>query len=61
MVICLSWGIFGETQAQQALEDRVADLEKKLLESQKNTQLLTEELDAVKFNLTPQIYQVSCS
>ena len=48
MVICLSWGIFGEAQAQQALEDRVADLEKKLLESQKNTQLLSEELDAVK-------------
>ena len=48
MVICLSWGIFGEAQAQQALEDRVADLEKKLLESQKNTQILSEELDAVK-------------
>ncbi len=48
IVICLTWGIFGVAQAQQALEDRVADLEKKLLESQKNTQLLTEELDAVK-------------
>ena len=48
MIICLSWGIFGEAQAQQALEDRVADLEKKLLQSQKNTQLLSEELDAVK-------------
>ena len=48
MVICLSCGIFGEAQAQQALEDRVADLEKKLLQSQKNTQLLSEELDAVK-------------
>ena len=48
MIIYLSWGIFGEAQAQQALEDRVADLEKKLLQSQKNTQLLSEELDAVK-------------
>ena len=48
IIICLSWGIFGEAQAQQALEDRVAELEKKLLQSQKNTQLLSEELDAVK-------------
>lgn len=41
-------GFYSEALAQQSLEDRVADLEKKLLESQKNTQLLAEELEDVK-------------
>ena len=41
-------GTFNTVQGQQALGDRVADLEKKLLESQKNTRELAEQLNALK-------------
>ena len=46
--ICLLLGSFNAVQGQQALGDRVADLEKKLLESQKNTRELAEQLNALK-------------
>ena len=48
LCIALSLGALNSSQGQQALGDRVADLEKKLLESQKNTRGLAEQLNALK-------------
>ena len=48
LFICIILGALNTAQGQQALGDRVADLEKKLLESQKNTRELAEQLNALK-------------